>query len=168
MKEHDPLERLLSGPAWEEQQAVLCWRKIVGENLAGLAKPLYVEEGVLHLAVGSPVVANELRLWKEELLQRLQRLAPKSKVRDLRFHLVPVASETSVPPVEPEVGEWNRAEEAIPEDLPAELRTRLVRAMAHALAQEASILRQGGRRCPSCGVAFLGAGERCPLCRLRI
>lgn len=168
MRDHNLLGELLSGPAWEEQQAVLRWKEIVGENLAHLARPLYVEEGTLHLAVGSPVVANELRLWKEELIRRLGELAPKSKVRDLRFHLVPTSEETEAPPVEAGAAEWNRAEEAIPEGLPPELRKSLVRAMAHALAQEASILRQGGRRCPSCGAAFLGEAELCPLCRLRI
>ncbi len=168
MKEHDWLGGLLSGPAWEEQQAVLRWKEIVGENLARLAKPLYVEGGVLHLAVESPVVANELRLWKEELVRKLEQLAPQSNVRDLRLHLVPAAGEPKVPAVEPGAAEWNRAEEIIPADLPPSLRAGLVRAAAYALAQEAVVLSQGGRRCARCGAAFLGTGPLCPLCRLRI
>ncbi len=165
MREHHLLEGLLSGPAWEEQQAVLRWRAVVGENLARLARPLYVEKGTLHLAVTSPVVATELRLWTEELLNRLGKLAPKSEVRRFRFHLVP-AREQEDKPLEPGIAELNRAEAAIPHDLSPGLRERLVQVMAQALAQEAAILRQGGRRCASCGVAFLAEGDLCPLCRL--
>lgn len=167
MKEHNPWASLRFGSGWEEQEAVLHWRRIVGENLARLARPLYVEDGVLHLAVASPVVANELRLWKRELLQKLDQHAPKSQVRDLRFHLAPLA-ESAAPPIAPGPAEWNRAEEAIPTALPQELRTRLVRLLAWALAQEAGILRGGGRRCSACGVAFLAEGDLCPLCRLRL
>lgn len=168
MRGNELWEALHLGPGWEEQEAVLLWKNIVGENLARLARPLYVEDGILHLAVASPVVATELRLWKEELLQRLAQSAPKSQLKDLRFHLAPAASEAQPPPAEPGPEELNRAEEAIPEGLAPEVRKRLVCALAAALAQERLILRLGGRRCVACGVAFLGHGEKCPLCRLRL
>jgi len=168
MNRNDLWETLRLGPGWEEQQAVLRWRSVVGENLARLARPLHVEDGVLHLAVASPVVATELRLWKEELLRRLAQHAPKSRVRDFRFHLIPAAKERQLPPVEPGPAELNQAEETIPEDLAPEVRNRLVRALATVLAQEATILRLGGHHCPACGAAFLGQEERCPLCRLRL
>lgn len=152
-------------PGWQEQEAVWRWREAVGETLGKLARPLYVDRGVLHLAVASPVVAQELRLWSGELISRLSQIAPHSKVRKIRFVIVPEKPE-SWPVPEPTPTELNRAEELVPEDLPLELRRRAVRLVAQALAQEEAILRAGGRRCGRCGVAFLGAEKECPLCRL--
>lgn len=154
------------GKGWEEQEAVWRWREVVGEGLSKLARPLYVEKGVLHLAVPSPVVANELRLWEKELLARLANVAPKSGVKELRFRIVSEAKSPQELKAEPSAREVRRAEELIPDDLPPSLRPKILQLLAQVLAQEESILAHGGRRCQRCGVAFLGEGEECPLCRL--
>ncbi len=154
------------GWGWQEQEAVRRWPEVVGQTLQRLARPLYVEQGVLHIAVPSPVVANELRMWEQELLTRLDRTAPASQVRELRFHIVVEEREAPLPEIKPSTQEWNEAEASIPENLPSSLRRRLVQLLAQALAQETAILACGGRRCARCGVAFLGPGEACPLCRL--
>jgi len=153
------------GAGWEEQEAVWRWREAVGESLGKLARPLYVDHGVLHIAVASPLVAQELKLWSTELLSRLCAIAPRSKVRELRFVIVPEGREEKVEIPEPTPKELNQAEELVPMDLPPQLRVKFVRILAQTLAQEAEILRRGGRRCPSCGVAFLGTEEVCPLCK---
>lgn len=153
------------GKGWEEQEAVWRWSEVVGADLRKLARPLHVNRGVLHLAVTSPVVANELRLWAPELLARLAQVAPKSQVKKLRFHIVAERSEGAAPKVEPKAQEWTQAEAIIPKDLQPALRQCFVKLLAHALAQEANILAAGGRRCSRCGVAFLGRDEKCPLCR---
>ena len=153
------------GTGWEEQEAVRRWREAVGESLAKLARPLYVERGVLHIAVASPVVAQELQLWSKELLARLAAIAPQSKVQALRFVIVPERRQEEMEPPEPTPKELNQAEDLVPMDLPSELRAKFVRISAQALAQEAEILRRGGHRCPRCGVAFLGAERECPLCK---
>ena len=153
------------GVGWEEQEAVRRWREAVGESLAKLARPLYVERGVLHIAVASPVVAQELQLWSKELLARLAAIAPQSKVQALRFVIVPERRQEEMEPPEPTPKELNQAEDLVPMNLPSELRAKFVRILAQALAQEAEILRRGGHRCPRCGVAFLGAEKECPLCK---
>ncbi len=154
------------GRGWQEQEAVWRWKEVVGENLSRLARPLYVEQGVLHIAVPSPVVTSELRLWEKEILIRLRKVAAASAVQKLRFHLVTEVSESTLPRVEPGPQELNRADGEVPENIPSVLRDKLVRLLAQVLAQEAAVLAAGGRRCQRCGVAFLGEGEMCPLCRI--
>lgn len=154
------------GEGWKAQEAVWRWRAVVGESLAKLARALYVEDGVLHIAAVSPVVANELRLWSREILARLAVLAPESHVRALRFQIVAEPGEVAAEAAAVTALELNQAEEIIPENLSPSLRTRLVRLLAQAFAQERVILANGGRRCPACGAAFFGEGDRCPLCRL--
>lgn len=153
------------GAGWEEQEAVRRWREAVGESLSRLARPLYVDRGVLHIAVASPVVAQELQLWSKELLSRLSAIAPQSRVRKLRFVIIPERRQEEMGTPEPTPKELNQAEELVPMDLSPELRAKFVRILAWALAQEAEILRRGGHRCPRCGVAFLGLEKECPLCK---
>lgn len=155
------------GRGWQEQEAVWRWKEVVGENLSRLARPLYVEQGVLHIAVPSPVVTSELRLWEKEILTRLKKVAAASAVQKLRFHLVTEVGESAFPRVEPGPQELNRADGEVPENIPSALRDKLVGLLAQVLAQEAAVLAAGGRRCQRCGVAFLGEEEElCPLCRI--
>jgi hypothetical protein len=151
---------------WEEQEALWKWRDVVGEGLSRLARPLYVEKGVLHLAVPSPVVANELRLWGNEIISRLAKAAPKSRVKELRFRIVSEGKTSKEFVVEPNAEDLDRAEKLVPENLPSSLRSKILKVLAQVIAQEESIIAHGGRRCRRCGVAFLGEGEECPLCRL--
>lgn len=151
----------------EEQAPLFLWPKAVGEQLARLARPLYVEAGVLHVAVPGSVVAAELRLLQEGLLDRLTR-AGGGKLVGLRFHVHPVPAKVwgGVEAVEPSPEEVAKAKVEVSRDLPPELRRRLVRIAAQAYARDRAILAAGGRHCPCCGVAFLGGGQRCPLCSL--
>mgnify|MGYP001069218931 FL=1 len=153
------------GEGWKAQEAVRRWPEIIGARLGKLARARYVENGVLHIAVASPVVANELRFWSKEILARLTALAPASRVRELCFELVPQPHTSQAPRVEVTPSERNEAEDLVPVALPLALREKLVQLLATTLAQERGILAQGGRRCRRCGVAFLGEGESCPLCQ---
>lgn len=149
-----------------EQAPVFLWPKAVGKQLARLARPLYVEAGVLHVAVPGSVVAAELRLLQEGILDRLTQAGGK-KLVGLRFHVRAVPAKAwAVEAVEPSPEEVAKAKAEVSRDLPPELRRRLVRIAAQAYARDRAILAAGGRRCPCCGVAFLGEGQRCPLCSL--
>lgn len=154
------------GKGWEEQEAVWRWREAVGEGLSRLARPLYVDKGVLHLAVQSPVVANELRLWSREIVARLAEIAPKSAVKELRFRVVAEKERQNLPCPAPTGTDLRRAEKLMPQDIPAALREKFLKLVAWALVQEEAILSAGGKKCRSCGVAFFGEEEDCPLCRL--
>lgn len=154
------------GRGLEEQEAVWRWREAVGDALSKLARPLYVDRGTLHIAVATPVVANELRLWSREILARLANVAPRSCVREFRFHLVAEQKGVGGSKVTVSSKELDQAEKMVPRNLPSSLRENFVKLLAQVLAQESAILAQGGRRCKKCNVVFLGRGEECPLCRL--
>ncbi len=151
----------------DRQAPVFAWLDAVGEHLARLARPLYVEGRTLHLAVESGVVATELRLLSGKLLSRLREVLPDCQVDELRFHLLPGRRFESRPvSVEPTPEEWRDAEEEISRDLPAELRGKLVSIAAWARARDRALLAAGGKRCPRCGVVHRGPGELCPVCSL--
>ena len=149
------------------QAPVFAWKGAVGEELAKLARPLYVEGHTLHLAVGNHVAAAELRLLSRQLLARLKQVVPDSPVERLKFKVIP----ESPPPREVRVEEpaptdWEEAETDVPRGLPPELRERLIKIAAWARARDRALLAAGGRRCPRCGVVYRGASELCPVCSL--
>lgn len=151
----------------ERQTPVFAWMDAVGEHLAKLARPLYVEGDTLHLAVASGVVATELRLLSGKLLARLREVAPESRIFRLRFHILAPDSPAERPlKVEPTSEEWRQAEGEISRDLPPQLREKLISIAAWALARDRALLSAGGKRCPRCGVVHQGPGDLCPVCAL--
>lgn len=154
----------------QRQLPVLAWREAVGEKLATLAKPIYVEGRTLHLQVASHVVAAELRLVERKLLERLSQALPSSRIRRLRFHIwpEPPAPTPPSPPPSPGQEDWEAAQEEVPKELPAKLREHLVGIVARSLARERAILAAGGRRCPRCGIAHLGEEALCAVCALLV
>lgn len=162
----DLLGALDLGRDWAEQEAVRRWRHLVGPALAALCRPMYVDRGVLHLAVSSPVVATELRLLEQELLARLSAGAPGSELRELRLHVVPAPFNPELPCPIPTSEEERQAEDLLPQNLFGPIREAMVRVVAGQLARDRVILSAGGRRCSRCGVVFLGEDDLCPLCRL--
>ena len=65
------------GVGWEEQEAVRRWREAVGESLAKLARPLYVERGVLYIAVASPVSSGITALVQRTSCAPFRYCSPK-------------------------------------------------------------------------------------------
>ncbi len=153
------------GEALTRQQGVFAWRRAVGQQLARWARPLYVSQGVLHLAVFNYAAASQLKMLETQLLEALREVAPESDVRRLRLHVQPEARaplrrcDTGVA-----VEDLARAEQLVPSTLAPSLREQLLQSTAQACAQERAIMEAGGRRCSCCGVAFLGEEELCPLC----
>lgn len=148
--------------ALAEQEAVLRW----GETgLGGLARALYVERGVLHLSVPSPVVAAELRALEGRVIDELRRRAPQSVVRGLRFHVETWPDRKAALEIEPPSREEvRRAARRLPRAIPAPVRRAAAEAWAWAEARDRAILAAGGWRCPRCELALLSEAERCPSC----
>lgn len=145
-----------------EQRAVLLWPTV---GLGSLARALYVERGVLHLAVGSHVVASELNLLKADLLARLGEIAPECGVTDLRFQVRalkspprPVVVRSPVP------SDVRRARRELPPRLPSRLRQVAAEAVAWAEARDTAILDSGGWRCAGCGLVLVKEKSTCPAC----
>ncbi len=169
MKTRDPwlwLEDLAQSwgapQALTEQEAVLRW----GETgLSTLARALYVERGVLHLSVPSPVVAAELRALESRIVSELRRRAPQSGVTGLRFHIEAWSHRRE--PLEvrpPSREEVRRAGRRLPRAIPPPVRRAVAEAWAWAEARDRAILAAGGWSCPRCELALLSEVERCPSC----
>jgi len=72
----------------ERARAVAAWpaaaASVVGVD-ASRSRAVRIEGETLVVAVSSPVLAQELRLRQQEVLEALARLAPEAHVRALRF-----------------------------------------------------------------------------------
>lgn len=148
--------------ALRAQSAVLLWP---ATGLTALARPLYVDRGVLHLAVASHVVAAELNFLKGKLLARLEEVAPQCGVVDLRFQIR--SGETSFHPIvvpPPTAADLREARRGLPPRLPPELQRVLAEAVAWATARDRAILAAGGWRCPGCGLVLVKEKDDCPVC----
>ncbi|QAA75856.1 MAG: hypothetical protein BIP78_0088 [Candidatus Bipolaricaulis sibiricus] len=145
-----------------DQTAVFVWP---ATGLAPLARAVYVDQTILHLSVGSHVVAAELNLLKHKLLARLHEISPECGVTDLRFQV----RAWERPPHEivvpaPTAEMVRRARRSLPAGLPPRLRTIFAEAVAWAQARDRAILDAGGWTCPQCDVVATAEMTACPVC----
>lgn len=146
----------------KEQTVVLRWKET---GLGSLARALYVDRGVLHLAVASHVVAAELNLLKGKVLARLDEVAPGCGVTDLRFQVRAWETprvEIAVP--SPTTAALRRARRDLPAGLPRDLRDTVSEVLAWAQARDQAILAAGGWGCPRCGLVLVKEKGVCPTC----
>nr|CRH08041.1 Conserved protein of unknown function. Zn-ribbon-containing, possibly RNA-binding protein and truncated derivatives [Candidatus Magnetococcus massalia] len=61
------------------------WHQAVTPHIARHTEPVRLSRGVLTVRVDSPTWIQELTFLKPELLERLNRILPKDKVKDIRF-----------------------------------------------------------------------------------
>ena len=149
-----------------EQLVVVEW-DAEAPPAARRAKPLYVKDKVLFLAVSSHALAQELHLQKEKLVRDLQ--GKGYEIEDIKFQIV--APEPPPPPerleveVTPDDERWAR-EILAERELPPLLKARMVALLAATRARERAMIAVGARRCRVCGTAFFGEGELCPVCHV--
>jgi hypothetical protein len=150
--------------ALQAQSPLFAWDAI---GLSPLAQPLYVDRGVLHLAVANHVVAAELNLLKGKLLARLDEAIPGCGVETLRFHVrarEPPRSEIAVPRLP--AGALDRAGQDLPSGLPTGVRDVVVEALAWARARDEALLAAGGWACPRCALVLVKGATACPTCKI--
>ena len=72
------LDAVLAGMGAPKAEAIISvhegWNGIVGDELAGHAQPLAIEDGCLRVGVDSPAWASHLRWSEREILGRIDRL----------------------------------------------------------------------------------------------
>lgn len=69
-----------------EADARAAWREIVGDFLAQHSAPARFKAGVLYVQVLQPTVHYELdRVWKGEVLKKLQERFGAKRIRGVRF-----------------------------------------------------------------------------------
>lgn len=81
------MERLNPGLSMEVLELWRTWKEIVGEELAGVARPSEWKKGVLFVKVVDPIWLQELTYKKQELLEGLKRKLSKPLLKDIRFTL---------------------------------------------------------------------------------
>ena len=63
------------------------WRQAAGEQLAKVSRAGAIRRGILEVTVANNLLAQELGFQKDELIQRLLRLAPDEKIANIRFRV---------------------------------------------------------------------------------
>jgi hypothetical protein len=87
----DVLTQLIArrGYAREQSSAALeaAWREAAGKSLAGVTKAGNLRRGTLEVFVANNLLAQELGFQTDELVRKLEQLAPQEKITKLRFRI---------------------------------------------------------------------------------
>jgi len=77
------------GYAREQSSAALeaAWRDAAGKPLAGVTKAGNLRRGTLEVFVANNLLAQELGFQTDELVRKLEQLAPQEKITKLRFRI---------------------------------------------------------------------------------
>jgi predicted nucleic acid-binding Zn ribbon protein len=68
-----------------EYNVLTSWETIVGEQIARVAKPQRIDNGILHVTVGSAPWRAELSMRRREMIEKINTAVGKEAVREIRF-----------------------------------------------------------------------------------
>ncbi|HEU0256746.1 MAG TPA: DciA family protein [Microbacteriaceae bacterium] len=101
----EALDQLSVDLGWESslaEAALLAgWRDLVGEETAAHTEPVSIERGVLAVRCTSTAWATQLRLLRQDLLNRIDQRFPRAGIEMIRFE-------------GPDVPSWKRGLRAVP------------------------------------------------------
>jgi len=158
------LQRCGLADEYAKQEAVFLWPKVVG-RLAAYAEALFVREGVLHVVANNSSATQELNLLAPELLAKLNRELHGEKLHGIRISTGDVQRPQSIPRKVCDI-ESTAGEEALFADVEdPKLRAAFAGIYRRQRGREVTLAERGGRRCPRCGVAYVGRDAVCPGCR---
>jgi predicted nucleic acid-binding Zn ribbon protein len=83
---NDLIYRLAGEKLRDYSTILLAWKNIVGKPVAGKAKPVKFENGVLSVAVTNSVWLQELILYKHKIRSKY-RLRHNIEIRDIIFYI---------------------------------------------------------------------------------
>jgi predicted nucleic acid-binding Zn ribbon protein len=70
----------------KQEEIAATWNEMVGDFLAAHSEPQQLSHGILSVRVIQPTIRYELdRVWKKEVLQKLQSRFGAKLIRDVRF-----------------------------------------------------------------------------------
>ncbi len=70
----------------KQEEIVATWNEMVGDFLAAHSEPQQLSHGILSVRVIQPTIRYELdRVWKKEVLKKLQARFGSKLIRDIRF-----------------------------------------------------------------------------------
>ena len=79
------IERMGFTERVDEQSAIVCWGKVVGEKIASVGDPKSIKDGILKVKVKDPVWRQELFYLKDEIRKKLNNELGKNVVSDIIF-----------------------------------------------------------------------------------
>jgi len=159
--------------AFMEQEALFYWADTVGAQMARLAQPLIVREGILYVQVGGHVFAQEYTLMRETLLERLnQRL--QQPLKDIRFKVAsiktPIKKPVPMPATDAVALEPSQQTEIsqLLDDVEDERLKGAFQQLFETYAKVQKIKAQhpDQKRCPACGLYHNSPETHCAYCRL--
>jgi len=68
----------------KKNKTLLMWESIVGDELAGLVKPVGYEGSILLIRILHPAASMEIRLRKKEILEKLNSIWNEKLFTDLK------------------------------------------------------------------------------------
>jgi predicted nucleic acid-binding Zn ribbon protein len=87
----DVLTQLIARRGYARQQSTAAletaWQQAVGQQFAAVTRAGDVRRGTLEVLVSNNLLAQELGFQQDELIARLQKLSPASKINKLRFRI---------------------------------------------------------------------------------
>ncbi len=90
----DILDRLLKkleiDKKIEEQRALGLWAQAAGENLARFTRAASVVRGRMTVECQSPVWANECRLLKPAMIEKINRALGREIIKDITFRVADI------------------------------------------------------------------------------
>jgi predicted nucleic acid-binding Zn ribbon protein len=160
----------------KEQTCILVWDEVVGERVADAAQPEFIRDGRMFVVTKSPVWANELTLYKPDIIARLNKRVGGSALKEIVFK----AGGLQRKKISPRDKRSNGPELEGIQLTDAELeRVRsiaassgegsadvLCRLMEAALKLDKWKKAQGWRPCKECGVLQNSSAGVCPVCEM--
>lgn len=73
------------GTKIKENTCLLVWDEVVGDHISSASQPDFVKDGILFVLTKSPVWANELSFYKNEIIQNLNRKVGGNVIREIIF-----------------------------------------------------------------------------------
>jgi len=155
---------------FSEQQPLLIWDRVVGENIRRITAPLYVRSSVLYVETPSHVVSQELSLMKELLLRKLNEALGEERLKDIKFKVGKIKhykqEGSSLEGVSLSVEEQEKIKQIVAKVEDAKLKEALERFMVTMKKVEKVREQEGWKRCPSCSTLHPGTEALCFACKL--
>jgi len=68
-----------------ESRVVQNWSTTMGASVSKATHKIYIKEGVLFVELTSSVIRNELMMWKDQIIIKLNQAAGGNVVKDIVF-----------------------------------------------------------------------------------
>ncbi len=148
---------------FSDQQVLLLWSGVIGEQLARMTRATRLSKGTLTVEVASPIVSQELNLLKQNYIDLLNEQMGRVVLQRIRF--VPGRFSRPRVPLVSEEGDTSDSDLLLPGIDDVRLRDSFKSLYRTQQRRERAMLKAGAHRCPRCGVVFFGNEDICPGCQ---